>query len=117
MSIGMDGFDAYEKTFEEKLDKIVSKETSKFWEESNLRVMAREYSKRHQDVSSELGKYLVRTVFADGYQTAKEQMYSEEDMKKAIKFGADGMYGWQMGEEGYDVNQIKRFLETFKNKI
>ena len=39
--------------------------------------------------------------------------YSEEDMKKAIKFGADGMYGWQMGEEGYTDNQIKRFLETF----
>ena len=46
----------------------------------------------------------------------QEQMYNEEDMEKAIKFGADGMYGWQMGEEGYYVNQVKRFLETFKKK-
>jgi hypothetical protein len=45
-----------------------------------------------------------------------EEMYSEEDMKKAIKFGAFGMYGYQMGEEGKEVNQIKTFLETFKKK-
>jgi len=43
----------------------------------------------------------------------QERSYSEEDMEKAIKFGAEGMYGWQMGEEGYYVNQVKRFLETF----
>ena len=43
-----------------------------------------------------------------------QELYSKEDMKLAIKFGADGLYGYQMGEEGYDVNQIKRFLEQFK---
>lgn len=99
---------------EEKLDRIVSKEPSKFWEESNLRDIAKKYSERHQDVSGKLGNYLVSAVFIDGYQTAKEQMYNEEDMKKAIMFGAGGLYGWQMGEEGYTDNQIKRFLKTFK---
>jgi hypothetical protein len=103
-----------DKEFQQKLDKIVSKEPSKFIEESNLRVIAREYSERHQDVSGNLGKYLVSAVFIDGYQTAQKQMYTEEDMKKAIMFGADGMYGWQMGEKGYTDNQVKRFLETFK---
>jgi hypothetical protein len=43
-----------------------------------------------------------------------KRSYSEEDMKEAIMFGANGMYGWQMGEEGYTDNQIKRFLKTFK---
>lgn len=57
----------------------------------------------------------IRLIEKYGFQK-QEQMYNEEDMKKAIKFGADGMYGWQMGEEGYTDNQIKRFLETFKNK-
>jgi glutaredoxin len=54
--------------------------------------------------------------FNEGSAYQQERMYSEEDMEKAIKFGADGMYGWQMGEEGYYVNQVKRFLETFKKK-
>ena len=49
-----------------------------------------------------------------GAKWQQERMYSKEDMIKAIKFGSDGMYGWQLGEEGYTVNQIERFLKTLK---
>ena len=51
--------------------------------------------------------------FKIGTEWQQERMYTEEDMIKAIKFGSDGMYGWQLGEEGYTVNQIERFLKTF----
>jgi hypothetical protein len=44
----------------------------------------------------------------------QERMYSEGDMKKAIKFGLDGLYGYQMGEDGYFDNQVKRFLKEIK---
>ena len=47
---------------------------------------------------------------------AQQQGYSEEDMKEAIMFGVNGLYGYQIGGEGYIDNQIKRFLEQFKNK-
>ena len=55
-----------------------------------------------------------RIHFIEGAKWQQERMYSEEDMIKAIKFGSDGMYGWQLGEEGYTVNQIERFLKTLK---
>jgi hypothetical protein len=75
-------------------------------------------------------KTTINQVFIDGAKSdaAKEywfnifqqeqdkNKYSEEDMIKAIYFGASGMHGYQMGEEGYEVNQIKRFLEQFKKK-
>jgi hypothetical protein len=49
-------------------------------------------------------------------QEQDKNKYSEEDMKKAIDFGANGMYGYQIGKEGYTINQIKKFLQQFKNK-
>ena len=36
----------------------------------------------------------------------QERSYSEEDMRKAIMFGLDGMYGYQWGKEGQTDNQI-----------
>ena len=57
----------------------------------------------------------IRLIEKYGFQK-QEESYSEEDMREAIMFGANGMYGWQMGEEGYTDNQIKRFLKTFKKK-
>ena len=56
------------------------------------------------------------TCIEDTVDMKQETSYSEEDMREAIMFGANGMYGWQMGEEGYTDNQIKRFLKTFKKK-
>ncbi len=57
-----------------------------------------------------------REKFIEGAKWQQERSYSEEDMEKAIKFGAFGMYGYKMGEEGKEVNQVKTFLETFKKQ-
>ncbi|WP_296683628.1 hypothetical protein [Flavobacterium sp.] len=58
--------------------------------------------------------YNIRIFEKDKEMEKQQRGYSEEDMKEAIMFGVNGMYGWQIGEEGYTNNQIKRFLETFK---
>ena len=87
-----------------------------FDKQETLHEVALEFAKDHYEMyeTSNLGSMYFG--FCWGAKWQQEQMYSEEDMEKAIKFGADGMYGWQMGEEGYYVNQVKRFLETFKKK-
>ena len=54
--------------------------------------------------------------FMEGAKWQQERSYSEEDMREAIMFGVNGMYGYQIGEEGYTDNQIKKFLEQFKKK-
>lgn len=58
-----------------------------------------------------------------GAKWQQETMYSEEDMREAILFGVNGMYagvngmyGYEICEKGYVDNQIKIFLEQFKNK-
>jgi hypothetical protein len=60
----------------------------------------------------------IRLIEKYGFEKQEQdnKMYSEEDMVKAIYFGANGMYGYQIGEEGYTINQIKKFLQQFKNK-
>jgi len=55
-------------------------------------------------------------AMANWQQEQDKNKFSEEDMVKAIDFGANGMYGYQIGKEGYTINQIKKFLEQFKNK-
>jgi hypothetical protein len=45
-----------------------------------LKDAAEKYSKRHQDVSGTLGKYLVSAVFQDGANWQCERMYSEEEV-------------------------------------
>ncbi len=52
-----------------------------------LEEAAKGYSERHQDVSGNLGKYLVSAVFQDGAKWQQERMYSEEDMEKAFTNG------------------------------
>lgn len=102
-----------DKEFQQKLDKIVSKEPSKFIEESDLRVMAREYSERHQDVSGNLGKYLVSAVFIDGYQTAQKQMYTEEEVIRLLVKRELFLELYDIANEYEDANQ---WFKQFKNK-
>jgi len=73
--------------------------------------------------SEYLADYDDKEMYQNGFiagalwqQEQDKKMYSEEDMVKAIYFGANGMYGYQIGEEGYTINQIKKFLQQFKNK-
>ena len=51
-----------------------------------LEEAAKGYSERHQDVSGNLGKYLVSAVFQDGAKWAQERMYSEEELLNFTKY-------------------------------
>lgn len=88
--------------------------------QETLKEVAKEYAENEiKDRGTDDDKLICSIDFIAGAKWQQEQdkkRYSEEDMIKAIYFGAGGMYGYQIGEEGYDINQIKRFLETFKNK-
>ena len=73
-----------------------------------LEEVSKHYANMHQDVSTELGKYLVKVVFQDcakckqekskqnrliadevgQFQFSKPKMYSEEDIKSAYEQGA-----------------------------
>lgn len=98
----------------------ISKEQAELFEETGTRVVLSDkdiymgipYWLKETD-EEYVYEYLMVEQLPDDIRN-EQPRYTEEDMKKAIKFGADGMYGWQISEEGYDVNQIKRFLETFK---
>jgi len=48
--------------------------------QETLEETAKGYSERHQDVSGNLGKYLVSAVFQDGAKWQAERMYSEEEV-------------------------------------
>ena len=52
--------------------------------QETLEEAAKGYSERHQDVSGNLGKYLVSAVFQDGANWQAERMYSEEEVYKLL---------------------------------
>ena len=60
----------------EEWDALVKKNKKK----ETLEEAAKGYSERHQDVSENLGKYLVSAVFQDGAKYQAERMYSEEEV-------------------------------------
>jgi hypothetical protein len=62
-------------------------------------------------IAHEINQKVIEKLMAE-----KKLMYSKEDMIKAIKFSAYGLYGWQIREQGYFDEQVKRFLKTLKNK-
>ena len=73
--------------------------------QETLEEAAKGYSERHQDVSGNLGKYLVSAVFQDGAKWQQERMYSEEDMTEyAIYIVFNNLI------------TPKQWLEQFKNK-
>ena len=58
------------------------------YKQETLEEAAESYANTHQDVSGNLGKYLVKAVFQDGAQWQQERMYTEEHMKHAYTQGA-----------------------------
>ena len=48
--------------------------------QETLEDAAEKYGNTHQDVSEDLGKYLVKAVFQDGANWQQERMYSEEEV-------------------------------------
>jgi hypothetical protein len=80
-------------------------------QETAVEFLKKEYIKR--------GDCLPSGVFKDALEMEAKQdqnKYSEEDMREAIKFGLNGMYGYQFNEEGETENQISKYLQQFKNK-
>lgn len=53
--------------------------------ELDIEKLAENYAIMVEDVSGKLGKYLVKACYIDGYNKAKETLYTEEQMVQAIK--------------------------------
>jgi len=76
-------------------------------------VAVRKYS---LDIWAEEESLIRKLAFSNGAKYMQEKMFSEEDMRKAIIFGLDGMYGFQWGKQGQTENQINKYLKQFKKK-
>jgi len=84
-----------------------------------LEEAAKEYSKRHLDVSGNLGKYLVKAVFQDGANYQAERMYSEEEVKRlAFDFYYDMSRQMGVAENLISENatNVDVWFEQFKKK-
>lgn len=108
-----------QKTLEEKLDEIVSKEPSKFWKESDERILeeaAKEIFKGDYICN---GIDLVRSAWMGGFiagaKWQAERMYNEEDMRKSFRYGHNaarkGSYNQITEQEDFD-----KWFDQFKNK-
>ena len=79
---------------------------------------------KHIDINEECRNAFMEGVKSDKakdywfdiFKKNKEKMYSEEDMREAIIFGLNGMYGYQWGKEGQTENQINKYLQELKKK-
>lgn len=64
-----------------------------------------------QLVGFEMGAYW-------GFQTALEILgdkeFSEEDMRDAIQFGLDDMYGYKQGKQGHTEDQKKKYIQSIQ---
>ena len=75
--------------------------------QETLEEAAKGYSERHQDVSGNLGRYLVSAVFQDGAKWQAERMYSEEDMLDFAEYCLNNIDA---------LNTPKDLFEQFKKK-
>jgi hypothetical protein len=103
-----------QETLEEKLDKIVSKEPSKFFAESNERAKIHEaatnYSnKKHssKDLIADTDWYEAWLGFRNGAKWQQEQSYSEEDMKSFGDWCRNGLLNTEYGLEKLDEHLEK----------
>ncbi len=78
-------------------------------EKETLEEAAKGYSERHQDVSGNLGKYLVSAVFQDGAKWQQERMYSEEEVKQIIE-------ATLIEYSDFVLADIQEWFEQFKKK-
>ena len=54
--------------------------------------------------------------FISGAKYMQEKMFNEDDIRKAIIFGLDGMYGLQWGKQGQTDKQMDKYLKQLKKK-
>lgn len=110
-----------QKTLEQKLDKIVSKEPSKFWAESDERFKNKETL---EELANKANGYLIYAKetkapifnegFIEGYKSAQEQnknKYSEEEMFSII---SEILHTPSITDNGWE--SIKEWYKQFKNK-
>ena len=76
-----------------------------------LEEAAKGYSERHQDVSGNLGKYLVSAVFQDGAKWQSERMYSEEEV-----FNLCREFAIFVQRKGPSYKKQQEWFEEFKKK-
>jgi hypothetical protein len=55
--------------------------------------------------------------FNKAMELNKDKMFTLEDMRNAIQFGLDGMFGYEAGEEGTTKNQMKRYIQSIQQPI
>ena len=65
----------------------------------------------HIDINEEC-----RNAFISGAKYMQEKMFNEDDIRKAIIFGLDGMYGLQWGKQGQTDKQMDKYLKQLKKK-
>ena len=82
-------------------------------EDEIIEQFAIKYSNMHQDVSSTLGKYLVKAVFKDGAIWQQKQMYSEEEARKIWYAGQDY---WRTNGESITFEELTSNLIRNKNQ-
>lgn len=90
-------------------------------EDEIIEQFAIKYSNMHQDVSSTLGKYLVKAVFKDGAIWQQKQMYSKQQvlelMKQAFEAGFKKADIVEAGLEPKETEQeINWILLKHKNR-
>jgi hypothetical protein len=78
-------------------------------EEETVEEAAEKYANMHQDVSEELGIYLVKAVFQDGIKYQQERSYSEEEVLHLLDSLWDRLDIWYNEKVDREFNLIDWF--------
>jgi hypothetical protein len=81
--------------------------------EGNVANLSEHYATMMEDVSDRIGKHLVKSVYRDGYDKAKETLYTEGQMRKC--WNEAFMQGMSLDEEDYKPVFFEDFIELIKN--
>ena len=73
-----------EKHLESLHDSQFIRRSAVVTQQETLEEAAEKYRNTHQDVSEDLGKYLVKAVFQDGAQWQQKISYSEEEVETLL---------------------------------
>jgi hypothetical protein len=110
-------------TLSEKLEKVVSKEPSKFWSESDERVRIKEEKKLREAFDEIYDSIDFREFDFASFklgvkwgQQQDENKYSEEDMRDAHQMGAIFAYGKKEVTREDRVKHFEGWFNQIKNK-
>jgi hypothetical protein len=87
--------------------------------QTHLRAFLQGVTHSHKEISDNaINRF--RTWFSQQpeLQAAQsDKKWTDEDMRMAIQFGLDGMYGYKLDDEGYTINQMNRYLASIQSII